>query len=94
MRHAREFFIGGEWCTPHSRETTAVINPADESVLCEIALGDPQDAQRAILAARAAFDDFSISSREERIGLLEAVIEAYEARSGELAELVLKLLDE
>lgn len=88
MRHAREFFIGGEWCTPHSRETTAVINPADESVLCEIALGDPQDAQRAILAAREAFDDFSISSREERIGLLEAVIEAYETRSGELAELV------
>lgn len=88
MRHAREFFIGGEWCPPHSRVTTPVINPADETEICAIALGDVDDAGRAILAARDAFEEFAQTPRARRVQLLERIIQVYEARSEELAALV------
>jgi aldehyde dehydrogenase (NAD+) len=37
-----------------------VENPATEEIVCEVAMGNAEDADRAILAARAAFDSWTV----------------------------------
>jgi aldehyde dehydrogenase (NAD+) len=65
-----------------------VINPATEEPICAIALGNSADVDRAVAAAKAAFETFSQTSREERIALLEKIIECYKARMGDIAAAV------
>ena len=50
-----QMYIEGAWCDGPAGKTLAVINPADESVVAEVAYGSTADAERAIdAAARAA----------------------------------------
>ena len=50
-------FINGQWVLPlSSQQTQDAINPATEEVCATIALCGPDDADRAVAAARAAFD--------------------------------------
>ena len=87
-RHTHQFFIGGEWVEPATSATLDVINPATEQTVATIALGTQADVDRAVAAARAAFDGFAATSREERIALLERILQVYEARSADLARAV------
>ena len=48
-------YINGVWCDARGGQTLAVINPADESVLAEVAWGGREDAERAIEAAAGRF---------------------------------------
>ncbi|MCX7564738.1 aldehyde dehydrogenase family protein [Sulfitobacter sp. F26169L] len=48
--------IGGKWAPCDSGKTMPLINPSDGSALCDIALGGATDIDRAVAAARAAFD--------------------------------------
>ncbi len=50
-------FIDGEWVPAASGRTFQTINPATEEVICEVAEGDAEDVDRAVKAARRAFDD-------------------------------------
>jgi aldehyde dehydrogenase (NAD+) len=88
LAHTRKFFIGGEWVEPHASETLDVINPATEEPIATIALGDQADVDAAVAAAAAAFPAFARTSKEERIALLERVIEVYKAHIGEIAAIV------
>jgi aldehyde dehydrogenase (NAD+) len=65
-----------------------VINPATEEPICAIALGNSADVDRAVAAAKAAFETFSQTTREERIALLEKIIACYKARMGDIAAAV------
>ena len=67
------FFIDGEWVAPEGADRIAVISPSTEDALCEIALGNKSDAERAILAARRAFAGWSTTSPQERATLLDRV---------------------
>ena len=49
-------FIGGEWVEAASGKTFAVVNPAKAEILTEVAAGDVADIDRAVAAARLAFD--------------------------------------
>ena len=69
-----EFYIDGEWVAPLGAKTMPVINPATEEAMYDVALGSAADVDKAVTAARAAFDGFAASSREERIALLERII--------------------
>lgn len=87
MNHLDQFFINGRWVAPvRSSETQLVINPATEEVIAKVALGDEADVNAAVAAAKAAFATFSQSTREERIALLERILEAYRARVDEIGE--------
>ena len=90
MDHARQFYINGEWVEPISDETIAVINPATEEAIDTIAMGGPDDVDAAVAAARAAFDTFSLTTREERLALLDRIIEVYKAHIPEMAEVISK----
>lgn len=88
MSHEKQFYINGQWVEPSTQETADVINPATEEVVATIALGGEKDVDAAVAAARKAFESYSQTSREERIALLERILEIYQRRSAEFAEAI------
>ncbi len=80
-----EFYIDGEWVAPLGAKTMPVINPATEEAMYDVALGSEADVDKAVAAALAAFDRFAASSREERIALLERVIQVYTSRMKDIS---------
>ena len=56
---SRKMLINGEWVDAASGKTFDSINPATEEVLASVAHGEAEDADRAVRAARAAFEDGS-----------------------------------
>jgi aldehyde dehydrogenase (NAD+) len=88
MDHAKQFYINGQWVAPLTSDTLDVINPATEEPIEAIAMGGADDVDAAVAAAKAAFETFSLTSREERLALLDRIIAGYAARSGELAAIV------
>ncbi len=85
MKNVDKFYIDGEWVDPSTSETLDVINPATEKPIATIALGGAEDVDRAVAAAKRAFESFSLTTREERIALLSRIIEEYGARMDDIA---------
>ncbi len=85
MEHARQFYINGEWVDPISTDTIDVVNPATEQAFETIAAGNHDDVDAAVAAAKAAFGSFSQTTKDERIALLEKIIEVYKTRMGDIA---------
>ena len=75
-----QFYIDGRWCTPSSSAQIPVVNPATEQTLGMLSMGDAADADRAVQAARVAFEDFSSSSVASRRMLLLRILENYTHR--------------
>ncbi len=88
MKECLDFYINGKWVAPVTPKTLDVINPATEEPIGRISLGSAADVDKAVAAARTAFETFGRSSRDDRIALLERVIAAYRARMGEIAETI------
>lgn len=88
MSHEKQFYINGQWVEPSTADTVDVINPATEEVVATIALGSEKDVNAAVAAARKAFESYSQTSREDRIALLERILEIYQRRSAEFAEAI------
>ena len=70
----------GRGRSPPQNKTRPVVNPATEEVLYEIALGSQEDVDKAVAAARRAFDSYSLTTREQRVELLGKIIEVYKRR--------------
>src|SRR5262245_60839283 len=51
------FYIGGEWVPSHSAQWVKVVDPTNEETLLDLPLADRTDVDRAIAAARTAFDE-------------------------------------
>jgi aldehyde dehydrogenase (NAD+) len=88
MDHTQQFYIDGEWVDPAGSDTREVINPATEKPVATIALGNATDVDRAVTAARKAFNSYSETSRDERIALLTRIVEVYKRRMGDVAAAV------
>jgi len=85
MGNNTKFYIDGAWVDPQTPHLFDVINPATEEVAGQISLGSSADVDRAVAAARRAFTTYSQTSRDERLALLQRIIDGFEARNGELA---------
>jgi aldehyde dehydrogenase (NAD+) len=83
-----EIYIDGKWVPPAVDRKWTLINPATEAPFATVALGSIEDVDRAVKAARAAFPSFSATSKEERVALLERIIERFGAREAELSAAV------
>ncbi|MEP6470277.1 MAG: gamma-aminobutyraldehyde dehydrogenase [Chloroflexota bacterium] len=59
-------FINGDWSDATTGETTDVVNPATEEVIGAVPRGDESDVDRAVAAARAAFETWSLTTPAER----------------------------
>ncbi len=88
MRDYLKFYIDGAWVDPVTPKTLDVINPATEGVAGRISLGAAADVDKAVKAARKAFESFSRTTREERIELMERIIEEYKKRYADMAEAI------
>lgn len=86
MENLQKFYINGEWVAPLSGQTMPVINPATEGVIGTVALGNEADVDRAVAAASRAFDQFSQTSKAERLDLLRKVKTITERRFEDLAQ--------
>jgi acyl-CoA reductase-like NAD-dependent aldehyde dehydrogenase len=78
-------FIGGEWVEPSGSEPIEVVNATTEEVMGTVPAGDAADADRAVAAAREAFEAWSQTPREERAGYLTAIAAGLGRRSEEIA---------
>lgn len=81
----QKFYIDGAWVEPLSKDRLGVENPATEEIVGEVALGSTADADRAVAAARAAFDAWTVVPVAERIALVERILAEYNARYEEFA---------
>ena len=88
MVDTRLFYINGKWTPPATPHLLDVENPATEKVIAQISLGSQADVDRAVAAARAAFESFSQTTPEERIALLERIVAEYNRRAPDLASAV------
>jgi acyl-CoA reductase-like NAD-dependent aldehyde dehydrogenase len=89
VRHADQFFIGGEWVEPASDATIDVIDSGTEEVYYSIAGAAPDDMSRAVAAARQAFDEgpWSRLSHAERADYLRALGAGLQERNDVLGQL-------
>lgn len=83
---ARSFYIDGEWVQPAKEKRLPVINPATEQVIMEVARGSAEDVERAVRAARSAFEAWSTSTVEYRQELLANIHSLMLERKEELAQ--------
>lgn len=92
MRDCLKFYIDGAWVDPSGTGRVDIISPVTESLSGRVAMGDSVDADRAVAAARAAFDGYSRTSRQERIELLQRIAAVFESRKADLCAAVIQEL--
>jgi aldehyde dehydrogenase (NAD+) len=83
MRHITQHYINGCFTESHGAETMELINPANNSLIGQVTLGDVTDARAAIRAAKEALPAFSRSSVAERAELLQRLHDAVLDREAE-----------
>src|SRR3954471_23346680 len=88
MRSYLKHYIDGAWIESEGGTRHPVINPATEEAVTEITLGSQADVDKAVDAAQRAFESYSRTSVNERIALIERIIEEYKARAGDMAEAI------
>ena len=81
----RQFYIDGRWVDPVAARDFQVINPATEAVAGVISMGSAADVDRAVAAARRAFEGFARTTAQERRALLEKILVGYKAHYDEIA---------
>jgi len=89
MLEKLQFYIDGQWVDPVEPRTLDVVNPATEEVYGRISLGSCADVDIAVAAAGRAFKAYSQTTREERIALLEAILNEFAKRHDEVAEAIM-----
>ena len=88
MREYTQFYINGEWVDPVKPNSFDVINPATEEVCAHISMGSEEDVNRAVAAARGAFESYSRTSVQERIELLESCVAVYQKYYNDIADAI------
>jgi aldehyde dehydrogenase (NAD+) len=83
-----KIYINGAWVASTGTGVLEVINSATEEVMATIPDGTPEDVDKAVQAAAAAFPGWSATSREERGKLLTRIGEALAARTDEIATII------
>src|SRR5271168_2215531 len=88
MKDCRQFYIAGKWVDPAVAHDFPVINPAIEEQIGTISLGTAVDVDRAVSAAKRAFESYSETTVEQRLALLQRIIAVYQSHMDEMAETI------
>ncbi len=83
--NTRHFYINGTWTSPTAGTDLDVINPSTEEVCATISLGGEADTNAAVAAAKQAFGSWSLSTKAERLELLNSILAVYQSRSTDMA---------
>ena len=82
-----KMFIGGEFVDSSTGETMDVLNPATGEVIAAVPRGSVDDVERAVSAAKAAWDEWRFKTPKDRMELLLALADVIEENAEELARL-------
>ena len=88
MENKKKFYIDGKWVDPKSDKEINVINPATEDTCAIVSLGNKDDINEAVGAAKKAYSSWAFSSKDERIKLLEKLYENYKKRWADIANAI------
>src|SRR5580698_1871966 len=88
MKNCRQFYIDGKWVDPTETHDLGVINPASEEPIATISLGGAADVDRAVAAAKRAFESYSETTVQDRVALLTRIVEVYKSRMEEMAQTI------
>ncbi|MEK6285405.1 MAG: aldehyde dehydrogenase family protein [Acidobacteriota bacterium] len=83
-----KLYVNGGWAEPAGKGMLDVINSTTEEVMGRVPEGSPEDINRAVAAARAAFDSWSATSAAERAGFLGKISAGLAARQNEIAAII------
>ena len=81
-----QFYIDGDWVSPLTDQTLPIENPASGAIIGHLALGSLADTDRAVAAARAAFEGWTTTPVADRIAALRRLLVAYNARFEDMAQ--------
>jgi acyl-CoA reductase-like NAD-dependent aldehyde dehydrogenase len=90
LQNRDKLFINGQWVTPEGTGTIDVINPSTEEIVGRIPEGNAEDINKAVAAAKAAFDSWSQLPIDERVKYIQAITAQLAARQELIAETVSK----
>ncbi|GGZ98651.1 aldehyde dehydrogenase family protein [Novosphingobium arvoryzae] len=85
MRELLQHYIDGKWVDSEGGQRREVINPATEEPCAVISVGTKADVDKAVAAAKRAFKTWSQTTREERLAVLNRIVEEYKKRGADLA---------
>jgi aldehyde dehydrogenase (NAD+) len=88
MIEKRQFYINGKWVDAVDGRDHHVIDPSTEDAVAVISLGGQADSDAAVAAAKAALPGWMATPKEERIALIEKLMEVYKARSEDMAQAI------
>lgn len=88
MKAYDKIYIGGEWTLPSGQGSFDVVNASTEDVMGRIPAGDATDVDRAVRAAKAAFDGWSITAPAKRAEVLSKIQAGITARATEIGETI------
>lgn len=88
MRDCRQFYIDGQWVDPVKAHDFTVGNPANEEPIATISLGGVADVNRAVAAAKRAFESYAETTPDERLAILRRVIDIYQSKIDLMAETI------
>ncbi|RKN39623.1 aldehyde dehydrogenase family protein [Micromonospora endolithica] len=87
-----DFYLDGRWVDACADATLPVHNPATEEVVATVPAGTAADVDRAVAAARAAFDGWAATAPAERAAHLDRLHAALTARADDIARTVAREL--
>ncbi|MCF3941129.1 aldehyde dehydrogenase family protein [Gordonia tangerina] len=88
MRTHKDHYINGQWVPATGSSLLPVTNPATDEIIAEVGAGSADDVDRAVAAARAAFDSWAATPMSERARYLGAIAQGLTERADELAEVI------
>jgi aldehyde dehydrogenase (NAD+) len=88
VKDSRQFYINGAWVDPTGVNDFTVINPATEAPIATISLGCAADLNKAVAAARSAFESYSETTVDARLALLRRIIDVYRSKIDEMAQTI------
>ena len=83
------FYIKGQWQEAKtSGNTIDLVNPANANIIGRLALGNAEDVDSAVMAAKAALRTFQVTSKAQRLEYLEKILAVYKSRYDDFAEAI------
>ncbi len=88
MLDKKNYYIDGKWISPLEPRNYKVIDPSNEEPCAEISFGGKEDINKAVSAAKKAFETWIFTAKEERLELLEKLYEIYKKRWDEMSKTI------
>ena len=88
MLNKRSFYINGSWVEPEISNDFNVVDPSTEENCAVISLGSQADTNKAVKAARDAFESWMFTPKNDRLELIENILEEYKLRAEDMAKAI------